>query len=162
MAAIRPQSEWIVATADDMRALGAAVGRVLEAGDVLSLIGPLGAGKTCFVQGLAVGLGVDPARRIASPTFTIVNEHPGRAPLYHVDLYRLEEEKELEQIGLREYLAGAGVAAVEWFDRFPSWKPTERLEIIFEHLPDDRRRVVFDVTGAALTERLERARLGSG
>ena len=75
----------------ETQALGERLGRVLMAGDVVSLVGELGAGKTCFVQGLARGLGVPAERRIASPTFTIVNEHFGRLTLFHVDLYRLEE-----------------------------------------------------------------------
>src|SRR4051794_29693301 len=92
---------------EETQALGERLGRVLEAGDVISLGGGLGAGKTCFVQGLAPGLGVPAERRISSPTFTIVNEHAGRLTLYHVDLYRLEEERELREIGLVDYLEAA-------------------------------------------------------
>jgi tRNA threonylcarbamoyladenosine biosynthesis protein TsaE len=113
---------------DETAALGERLGRVLEAGDVVALVGELGAGKTAFVQGLARGLEVT-SKRVASPTFTIVNEHPGRVPLYHIDLYRLSHADELFEIGFDEYLGGDGVAVVEWFDRFVEAQPAERLEI---------------------------------
>src|SRR5258705_7953600 len=94
---------------DETAALGERLGRVLEAGDVVALIGDLGAGKTAFVQGMARGLEVT-SQRVASPTFTLVNEHPGRVPLYHIDLYRLTRADELVEIGFEEYLGGDGVA----------------------------------------------------
>jgi tRNA threonylcarbamoyladenosine biosynthesis protein TsaE len=134
---------------DETQALGERLGRRLEGGDVLALEGDLGAGKTCFVQGLARGLGIEASRRIGSPTFTLVNEHPGRVTLYHVDLYRLRDGRELEEIGLREYLEAGGVAAVEWFDRFPDYKPGERIDVRFERLDETRRRVVIEATGRA-------------
>lgn len=108
---------------------------------MVALVGTLGAGKTCFTQGLALGLGVPPDERVASPTFTIVSEHAGRVPLYHMDLYRLGDEGELGELGLESYLHGAGVCAVEWMDRFP-------------HLaPDDHLRVTLTVDGEAGSRR---------
>src|SRR5207237_5335442 len=97
--------------------LGERLGAVCEPGDVIALVGDLGAGKTAFVQGLARGLGVPDEERVASPTFDIILEHAGRLVLHHVDLYRLGSEDELAELGLGELLAGDGVAAVEWFDR---------------------------------------------
>jgi tRNA threonylcarbamoyladenosine biosynthesis protein TsaE len=135
--------------------LGERLGRVLQAGDVVSLIGELGAGKTCFVQGLARGLGVPPDRRVASPTFTIVNEHAARLTLYHVDLYRLEKESELEEIGLRDYLEGGGVAVVEWFDRFPDLRPPDRIELRLEITGEESRRIHAEATGPASLARLD-------
>lgn len=137
------------------RRLGARLGRVLEPGDVLALTGGLGAGKTAFVQGLARGLGVTSAR-VASPTFTIVNEHAGRLPLYHVDLYRLDDPGELAEIGLSEYFARGGVTAVEWFDRFPDEQPAERLEIHFEPTGARARRLHAAAYGPAAAARLRR------
>jgi tRNA threonylcarbamoyladenosine biosynthesis protein TsaE len=128
-------------SADETRRAGERLGRVLEAGDVVALAGPLGAGKTCFVQGLARGLDVPADRRVASPTFTLVNEHPGRVPLYHIDLYRLETRAELEHIGIDEYLDGPGVAVVEWMDRFPELAPPDRLDIEIEITGDESRRL---------------------
>ncbi len=103
---------------DATRAAGVAVGRVLArtgaAGAVIGLSGPLGAGKTCFVQGLASGLGArGPVR---SPTFVLVHEYRGAIPLYHVDLYRLTSH-DLDTLGLEEILDGPGVTAIEWADR---------------------------------------------
>jgi tRNA threonylcarbamoyladenosine biosynthesis protein TsaE len=101
---------------DRTRSLGAALGRLLAGDEVIHLRGGLGAGKTCFVQGLAEGLGAEGAA--VSPTFTLVNLYPGRVRLAHVDLYRLGSPVEIERIGLEELL-GAGVTAVEWADRLP-------------------------------------------
>ena len=104
-------------SAEETQALGAELGRAAQAGDVLLLIGQLGAGKTTFVQGIARGLGVQGP--VTSPSFVIANEHQGRIPLYHVDLYRLERvEPELWE-SLEEHLYGDGVTAVEWAERLP-------------------------------------------
>jgi tRNA threonylcarbamoyladenosine biosynthesis protein TsaE len=138
----------------ETQALGERLGRVLMAGDVVSLVGELGAGKTCFVQGLARGLGVPAERRIASPTFTIVNEHFGRLTLFHVDLYRLEEERELREIGLADYLEGGGVAVVEWFDRFPELRPPDRIDLQIEITGDDSRKIHVSATGKTSEERI--------
>jgi tRNA threonylcarbamoyladenosine biosynthesis protein TsaE len=115
----------------ETQALGAALGRLLAAGDVVLLSGPLGAGKTAFVQGLALGLGVPAERRVASPSFTLVNEHFGRAVLYHIDLYRIDDPSELEEMGMRDYLSGRGVVVVEWAERLDRFTPPERLDIDF-------------------------------
>lgn len=94
------------------------LGESLEPGDVIALVGDLGAGKTVFVRGLAVGLGVG-EREVASPTFTMVAEYRGRLTLYHVDLYRLDPRGP-DLFPLREYVYGRGVTAIEWFDRLPA------------------------------------------
>lgn len=110
--------------------LAAALGQFLRAGDVVGLVGPLGAGKTCFVKGLAGGLGISRAAPVLSPTFALVVEHVGRLRLFHIDLYRLTKEDELETLGLRDYYgADDGVVAIEWIDRFSSAAPPDWLEI---------------------------------
>jgi tRNA threonylcarbamoyladenosine biosynthesis protein TsaE len=105
---------------DDTSRAGAALARCLRPGDLLGLIGDLGAGKTLLVQGLARGLAVPPDVRVTSPTFTLINEyHGGAMPLYHVDLYRIEREAELDELGLDEICRrGDGVVCVEWCDRY--------------------------------------------
>jgi tRNA threonylcarbamoyladenosine biosynthesis protein TsaE len=118
-------------TAAAMQELGERLGRALRAGDVIALVGPLGAGKTTFVQGIARGAGVPPGRHVASPTFALVNEHPGRVPLVHADLYRVADPRELEELGLRDAFDRAAVA-IEWLDRFPDAAPTDRLDIEIE------------------------------
>jgi tRNA threonylcarbamoyladenosine biosynthesis protein TsaE len=106
-----------VPSAERMRALGRAIGNAAEAGDRFLLEGPFGAGKTTFVQGLAVGLGVQ--NPVASPSFVIENQYRGRLTLYHVDLYRVDRvEPELLE-ALEEHLYGDGVTAVEWAERLP-------------------------------------------
>ena len=96
-------------------ALGERLGRLLQPGDVVLLSGALGAGKTALTQGIARGLGV--AGPVSSPTFTILKEHEGRIPLYHFDLYRIEDPDELEALGFDDYFYGDGVSVVEWAER---------------------------------------------
>jgi tRNA threonylcarbamoyladenosine biosynthesis protein TsaE len=97
--------------------LGEDLARALVPGDAIGLVGDLGTGKTAFVRGLARGLGI-PEGAVASPSFTMISEHRGRLPLYHVDLYRLEPGG-ADLLSLREYVYGDGVTAIEWFDRLP-------------------------------------------
>ena len=100
-------------------ALGEELGRTLRGGEIVSLEGELGAGKTVFARGIAAGLGVDP-RDVGSPTFIIVDRHEGRVPLYHADLYRLDREEEVLDLGLDELAASGAVLVVEWGERLPA------------------------------------------
>jgi tRNA threonylcarbamoyladenosine biosynthesis protein TsaE len=133
-------------TAADLQAIGERLGRALAVGDVLALVGPLGAGKTTFVQGMARGMDVAPERHVASPTFALVNEHPGRVPLVHADLYRINDPRELDELGLSDAFDRAAVA-IEWLDRFPDAAPGERLTIELEIPAEGGRRVTFRATG---------------
>ena len=120
---------------------------LLEAGDVIGLVGDLGAGKTLLVQGLAKGLALPSEVRVTSPTFALVNEYRGgRLPIVHVDLYRLEAESELEHIGLDELLEGAGVSAVEWCERFPVL-PEDHLHVTIDIESENSRRLHARGTG---------------
>jgi tRNA threonylcarbamoyladenosine biosynthesis protein TsaE len=143
-----------VESPEAMRRLAARLGKVARPGDVIALIGTLGAGKTCFVQGLAKGLGVPKDERVASPTFNIILEHQGRIPLYHIDLYRLGDPGELAEIGLGEYLGGNGIAAVEWFDRFPEMA-NDYLEVKIDVVGEKKRAVTITAFG----ERAEALRM---
>jgi tRNA threonylcarbamoyladenosine biosynthesis protein TsaE len=134
-------------TAAALQAVAERLGRLLQAGDVLALVGPLGAGKTTFVQGLARGLEVPADRHVASPTFALVNEHPGRVPLVHADLYRISDPRELDELGLTDAFDRAAVA-IEWLDRFPEAAPADRLTIEIEIAPDGGRLLTFRPTGA--------------
>jgi tRNA threonylcarbamoyladenosine biosynthesis protein TsaE len=125
-----PSHTIIVATAEETRQLGVRLGRALSIGDVVALIGPLGSGKTTFAQGLAIGLEVPADRHVASPTFALVNEHPGRVPFVHADFYRVERPDELRELGLEEAYDRAA-AALEWADRFPQVIPADHLQITF-------------------------------
>jgi tRNA threonylcarbamoyladenosine biosynthesis protein TsaE len=116
-----------------------ALGELVADGDAIALRGHLGAGKTLLVQGLARGLGVPPTLRVTSPTFTLLNQYRGgRLLLFHADLYRIEAESELREIGIDEALGAGGVIAVEWADRF-SVLPADRLEVSLEVTHDDER-----------------------
>jgi tRNA threonylcarbamoyladenosine biosynthesis protein TsaE len=134
-------------TAAAMQALGERLGRALRVGDVLALQGPLGAGKTTFVQGVARGADVPAGRHVASPTFALVNEHPGRVPLVHADLYRIADPRELDELGLSDAFDRAAVA-IEWLDRFPDAAPAERLEIEIAIAADGGRTLTLHPVGA--------------
>lgn len=119
-------------------AAGRALGAVLAAGDVVALVGDLGAGKTTFARGVAAGAGVAD-ELVASPTFALVHEYPGRLTLLHLDLYRLERERELDDLGFDETIDRPGTAAlVEWADRFAHRLPRDRLEVELVHDGDAR------------------------
>jgi tRNA threonylcarbamoyladenosine biosynthesis protein TsaE len=133
-------------TAAELQAIAERLGRHLQPGDVLALIGPLGAGKTTFVQGLARGAGVPSDRHVASPTFALVNEHPGRVPLVHADLYRVNDARELEELGLTDAF-DRGAVAIEWLDRFPDAAPAERLEIEIAIEGEGTRQITFRPQG---------------
>jgi len=122
--------------------IGRDIGRELKRGDIVLLTGPLGAGKTALVRGLAEALGCDPAS-VTSPTFTIVQEYAGPTPLQHVDLYRLGPP-EVDDLGLEEMLSDA-VLAVEWPERW-SRVPSGALSVTLDHLGGDRRRITVHST----------------
>jgi tRNA threonylcarbamoyladenosine biosynthesis protein TsaE len=147
------------ATAADTQAIAQRLGRLLQRGDVLALVGPLGAGKTTFVQGLARGLEVPADRHVASPTFALVNEHPGRVPLVHADLYRIEDARELAELGLTDAYDRAAVA-IEWLDRFPDAAPADRLQITIAFAEGDGRTLTFTPAGPRSAELVEHLRRG--
>lgn len=129
-------------SAEETTALGEKLGRLLSPGDVIALFGDLGAGKTTFTRGIAVGLGL--AADVHSPTFTLIHEHLGAIPLYHVDLYRLNSEEEVETLGLEEYMYSDGVTIIEWADRMTSSLPKDRLDITLRMLGDTERELTFE------------------
>ncbi len=124
-----------------MDRLGRHLGRVARPGDVLLLAGDLGAGKTTLARAVAAGLGVGPEVAVTSPTFTLLHEYPGRLPLYHIDLYRLSSEEEIEDLGLADAIYGHGLAVVEWPDRLGSLTPAEHLWLTITLDTADRRSV---------------------
>ena len=124
---------------DDTAAAGRALAAMLAAGDVVLLYGDLGAGKTAFVRGLAEGLGVS-RDEVSSPTFTLIQEYRGgRLPLFHVDLYRIEDPREFDELGLDE-VAEEGVLAIEWAERLPQ-PPRAAVRVSITHAGEDARRI---------------------
>jgi tRNA threonylcarbamoyladenosine biosynthesis protein TsaE len=134
------------ASAAETQAWGGRLAQLLFPGAVVGLEGDLGAGKTCFVKGLATGLALD-EDEISSPTFTLVAEHyRGRVPLYHIDLYRLEGA-EVEELGLDEYLFGQGVTTIEWFHFLPAGTVEEYLLVSFTFVSAEERELVMTARG---------------
>lgn len=131
------------AAVEETERLGEALAKSLEPGDRLLLLGPLGAGKTRLVAGLARGLGVK--ARVRSPSFTLLHEYHGRVPLYHADLYRLEE-RDVAGLGLEEALE-RGALAVEWGDRLPAGLRDDALTLEFELISERERRVTARAEG---------------
>jgi tRNA threonylcarbamoyladenosine biosynthesis protein TsaE len=126
--------------------LGERLAAHAEAGDVIALWGELGAGKTVLARGLAIGLGID-EDTVTSPTFIILHEHfGGRLPLYHLDLYRLEESQ-LGSTGWEEALDSGGVTVIEWPDRAGDLLPADRVDVRLEHVAETKRTVRIEPTG---------------
>lgn len=131
-------------SAEETRALGAQLARSLGPGDVVALHGELGSGKTCLIQGICAGLGVE--GHVTSPTFILINEYRGlrrgvSLPVYHLDLYRLRSTAELEDLGVEEYFYGQGVSLVEWAERAGDLLPPRRREASLEYVDSSARRI---------------------
>ena len=137
---------------------GARVARILEPGSVIALTGPLGAGKTCFVQGMAQGIEVPKNVFVRSPSFTIVNQYEGRMPLYHVDFYRLDEAVSLGDLGLDELFEGSGITVIEWADKFMDAMPPETFTLSFEIVDEDSRIIDIPTVLATKLEKGKRKR----
>jgi tRNA threonylcarbamoyladenosine biosynthesis protein TsaE len=120
--------------------LGRAIAKELPRRAVVLLIGNLGAGKTTIAKGIAEGLGAADADEVSSPTFTLIHEY-GDGRLYHIDLYRLDEPREVETLGLEELFDCEAVVLIEWGERFPQLLPAERMEIRLRALEDDAREI---------------------
>ena len=124
---------------------GERLGKTLSPGAIVALYGGLGAGKTAFTRGLALGLGINAA--VSSPTFTIVNEYLGEIPLFHFDMYRLETEAELFDIGWDDYLERGGVCAVEWSEKVPAAIPPDAITVKLTNLGSNARELKLEVAG---------------
>ncbi len=146
---MQDQGTLSTAAPEETRAIGQALGSHAQAGAMLALIGPLGAGKTELAKGVAEGLGVTSV--VNSPTFVLMNEHSGRLRLFHIDAYRLDDPEEAVAAGLFDDRQAAGVAVVEWADRLADRLPTERLELTLVPEADgsDRRQISWRALGAA-------------
>jgi tRNA threonylcarbamoyladenosine biosynthesis protein TsaE len=139
----RTHTSWATNSAAETQALAEALGRAARPGDVLLLEGPLGAGKTCFAQGLARGLGVKTP--VKSPTFVLVTQHKGRVPLTHVDLCRIEGANSLDDLGLEER-GEASVLAVEWGEKLAS-QLADGLVVALAEAGNDRRCLTVTALG---------------
>ncbi len=145
--------EVITISPEKTQDFGKRLGNLALSGDVILLVGKLGAGKTCLTQGIARGLDIDDYT--ASPSFVLVRELYGRLPLYHIDLYRLENLTEIGELGLDEYFYGKGVSVVEWADRALELLPPDNLLIEMEYLADNERRLRLKASGKRYRQMLE-------
>ncbi len=142
---------------DETQKLGKIIGTAVTGGTVLALTGDLGSGKTAFVQGLARGLEVPDDYYITSPSYTLINEYPGRHPLFHVDLYRISDPVDMEDIGLYEILHNRGVVAIEWADRIEQKLLPDSINIHFELTGEKSRKIsitAHDVKNAHLLKNI--------
>ena len=126
----------------ETRELGRRLGQLATAGLVILLNGDLGAGKTCFSQGVARGLEVPAESPVTSPSYTLLNIHHGRLPLYHFDLYRLSQVDDLADLGYDDFAEGEGLTLVEWADRMTDALPAS-IEVLIQHLSDQQRILTF-------------------
>ena len=138
------------------RLLGECLGRLCQPDTVLALTGDLGCGKTTLVQGLARGLDVPADYYITSPTYTWINEYPGRLPLFHADLYRLSTPEEIEDIGLPELFHAGGTLAVEWADRIEDLLPDRRLTVSMAIVDDSLRKIRVSAQGDKMVTILDK------
>lgn len=128
---------------DETDRLAARFYRMIRPDAVVALLGPLGAGKTCFVRGVAKAAGVDPAD-VASPSFTLINEYPGgETPIFHFDLYRLKSPAEFAAIGGDDYLNRPGIILIEWAENGAEYIPARRFDVRFEIVDEQSRRLTF-------------------
>ena len=109
-------------TPAETQTIGKKIGKQLRQGDLVALIGDLGTGKTCLTQGIARGVGIYPNQIVNSPSYTLINEYAGKIPIYHIDLYRLQNHDELLDLGLDEYMEGNGICIIEWAEKLGSLK----------------------------------------
>jgi tRNA threonylcarbamoyladenosine biosynthesis protein TsaE len=134
--------DFISHSAAQTARFGQRLGELLQPGDLVLLLGEFGAGKTHFVKGVAQALGTE--ELVNSPSFVLINEYRAgprhhHAPIYHIDLYRIEQPAELEGIGLEDALGGDGFALIEWAERAAGWLPNDHLAVHFQHLSDTKR-----------------------
>jgi tRNA threonylcarbamoyladenosine biosynthesis protein TsaE len=131
-------------------ALGTELGKLLAAGDVVTLTGELGGGKTCFVRGIVAGAAPQYLDLVASPTFAILNEYPAVPPIHHYDCYRLRGCDDAVELGLEEHLHGNGICLIEWPDRILALLPPSRLELGFSYVDATIRRISLFAHGTRL------------
>ena len=128
-------------SAEDTQIIGKIIGENLSNGDVVALIGELGSGKTCITQGIARGIGVPEEYQITSPTFTLINEYPGKTTLYHVDIYRLSGSQDLEDMGYEEYFYSDGIIVIEWAEKIKELLPGECFYVYLRYLDENKREL---------------------
>jgi len=134
----------ITNSAEETIAAGERLAEKLKPGDVVALSGNLGSGKTTFTKGIGKGLGVKNSRHINSPTFVLIKEYDGKIPLYHLDLYRLDNIKDIENIGIEEYIYGDGITVIEWSEKIKEILPEKHISVRFNIKGENKREVIIE------------------
>ncbi len=155
--------EFVTRSSEETFNIGKALGKLLKQGDVIAFFGELGAGKTVFAQGIAQG--IDVKEYVTSPTFTIINEYQGALPLYHFDVYRLEEPEELLELGYEEYFYGEGITVIEWAEKITDYLPPDYMAVYIykvnnanneDNIFDPEKRCInFQPRGKSYAEQVE-------
>ena len=138
---------------EETQELGRSLGELAQPGDTFLLVGELGTGKTCLTQGIAWGLGIE--EYTLSPSFVIIRELYGRLPLYHIDLYRLDDIEEVADLGLDDYFSAGGVCVVEWAEKGLGLMPEEHLLIEISYLSDTERSLELRPSGQRYRDMLK-------
>lgn len=126
---------------EETQNLGEKLGKTLKPGDVVALIGDLGTGKTCLTQGIARGIGIDADEVVSSPSYILINEYKGKMPIYHIDLYRLENIAEIADLGIGEYVESEGVCIIEWAERMEEGLPETSIRIYITWEDENTRSI---------------------
>ncbi len=135
--------KYISNGADETTKIGFSIGRLLRPGDVVGLYGELGAGKTTIIKGIAGALGID-AREITSASFTMISEYDTTPPFSHIDLYRIENENELSELGLWEYIGGDSISAIEWAEKAATMLPEEMIRVTLVYTGENTREITIE------------------
>ena len=136
------KKEFISDSEEETLRFAEKLGRAALKGDIFALFGDLGTGKTIIAKGIAKGLGID--EEVTSPTFNLLEVYQNKLPLYHFDLFRIENNDEFNQLFFEEYWEGDGVSVIEWADRAISRLPAGAIRINIEHLNESRRKIVIE------------------
>ncbi|MFC1962820.1 tRNA (adenosine(37)-N6)-threonylcarbamoyltransferase complex ATPase subunit type 1 TsaE [Chloroflexota bacterium] len=148
----RPSATMLSRSPSQTQKLGESLGEAAQPGDIYLLVGDLGAGKTCLAQGIARGLGI--REHVSSPSFVLMKEHQGRLPMYHIDLYRLERQAEMLDLGLESYFSGSGLCVVEWAEKLGRLTPEEYLLISISYQGDKERLITLKTKGKRYRDKL--------
>lgn len=141
-------------SAAETEELGRRLGSLLQAGDFLALRGELGGGKTCFTRGVVAALAPESAHLVASPTYAIMNEYPGRPAVYHFDFYRFNSVDEVIELGFEDYFHGCGICVAEWSERIYELLPADHISVCFEHRDGDQRLIIIETNTPETIKRI--------
>ena len=135
--------KYISNSPDDTKDIGLRLGRLLKSGDIVGLYGELGSGKTTFIKGVARAFGIE-NKEIASASFTIIAEYNTEPPFFHIDLYRIEKETELDDLGFWDQIGGDGISVIEWAEKAGTRLPEETIKVHLKSLENDKREIIIE------------------